>query len=129
MSAPRSPRITLPVDLSFDRTPPTVYDLLARFWKHPLPNPAPDAAPPPDALPDAAERRRAEQAGWRTTEFTLTADALPALGTGDLDAMSGGVNPALFNAVARGVNVQIVANGGTVGSGRLESALAQSHAG
>ena len=50
-------------------------------------------------------------------EFTLTADALPALGTGDLDAMSGGVNPALFNAVARGVNVQIVANGGTVGSG------------
>jgi NitT/TauT family transport system substrate-binding protein len=50
-------------------------------------------------------------------EFTLTADALPALGTGELDAMSGGVNPALFNAVARGVNVQIVANGGTVGSG------------
>jgi tetratricopeptide (TPR) repeat protein len=71
----RSPRITLPVDLSFDRTPPTVYDLLARFWKHPLSNPGPDTTPPPDALPDAAERRRVELASWRTTEFTLTPDA------------------------------------------------------
>src|SRR5262249_37672354 len=69
------PRIVLPVDLSFDRSPPTVYELLSRFWKHPLPNPPTDAPPPPDGLPDAAERNRAEQAGWVTREFTLTPDA------------------------------------------------------
>lgn len=63
------------VDLSYERTPPTVYDLLGRFWKHPLPSPGPDAAAPGDALPDAAERHRIEQAGWNTIEFTLTPDA------------------------------------------------------
>ncbi|MDB5311691.1 MAG: hypothetical protein JWO38_5893, partial [Gemmataceae bacterium] len=77
--APRPPRVVLPVDLSFDRTPPTVYELLARVWKHPLPNPPVDAGPPADGMPDAAERQRAEQAGWAAREFTLTPDAAFAL--------------------------------------------------
>ena len=68
-------RTVLPVDLSFRHSPPTVYDLLGRFWKHPLPNPPADAPPPGDGLPDAGERHRAEQAGWITREFTLSIDA------------------------------------------------------
>jgi cellulose synthase operon protein C len=54
---------------------PTPYELLARIWNHPLPNPPSDAPAPADGLPDAAERNRAEHAGWRTVEFTLTPDA------------------------------------------------------
>ena len=66
----------LPLDLSAPTSvSSTVYDLLARFWKHALPNPAPDAALPVDGLPDAAERDRAERAGWSTREFTLSLDA------------------------------------------------------
>ena len=38
------PAPSFPVDLAYDRTPPTVYELLARFWTHPLPNPPADAA-------------------------------------------------------------------------------------
>src|SRR6185369_6794570 len=34
-----------------------------------------DAAPPADGLPDAAERNRAEHAGWLAVEFTLTPEA------------------------------------------------------
>jgi tetratricopeptide (TPR) repeat protein len=68
-------RTVLPVDLTFDRTPPTPHELLSRFWKHPLPNPPADAAAPPDGLPDAADRDRVEQAGWVGREFALTADA------------------------------------------------------
>jgi NitT/TauT family transport system substrate-binding protein len=48
-------------------------------------------------------------------DFAVTADALPGLGTGQIDAVSGGVNPAIFNAVARGVPVKIVADGGSIG--------------
>jgi tetratricopeptide (TPR) repeat protein len=77
--APRSPRVVLPVDLSFDRTPPTVHELLARFWKHTLPNPPADAAPPADGLPDAADRDRADRAGWVTREFVLTPAAAATL--------------------------------------------------
>ena len=78
--APATPgRIILPIDLTVGRAPPTVYDLLARHWKHPLPNPSADAAPTQDGLPDAAERDRAEQAGWVAREFTLTAEAGAAL--------------------------------------------------
>ena len=74
-----SPRTILPVDLTYDRTPPTVYDLLARHWTHDLPNPPADAAPPQDGLPDAAERDRADRNGWVTREFTLSAAAATAL--------------------------------------------------
>ncbi|MBY0513499.1 MAG: hypothetical protein K2P78_06265, partial [Gemmataceae bacterium] len=70
-----SPRVILPVDLGYDRTPPAVHDLLARHGKAPLPAPGPDAGPPADALPDAAERQRFAQAGWQAVEFTLTAEA------------------------------------------------------
>ncbi len=77
--ATRPHRIVLPVDLSFDRTQPTAYDLLSRYWGHPLPNPPAEAAPPQDGLPDAAERERAEQAGWVAREFTLTPDAAATL--------------------------------------------------
>lgn len=76
--APRSPRAVLPLDLA-GSPPPTVYDLLSRFWKHPLPNPGPEALPPVDGLPDAAERHRAEQAGWVCREFTLSPDAAAQL--------------------------------------------------
>ncbi|HLI26501.1 MAG TPA: ABC transporter substrate-binding protein [Chloroflexota bacterium] len=48
-------------------------------------------------------------------DFAVTADALPPLGTGQLDVITGGLNPAVFNAVARGVGVKIVADGGSVG--------------
>ncbi|MCE9560475.1 MAG: hypothetical protein K8U57_00325 [Planctomycetes bacterium] len=69
-----SPRIVLPLDTT-GTPPPTVADLLTRFWKHPLPNPTADTLPPFDGLPDAAERSRAEQAGWTCREFTLSLDA------------------------------------------------------
>ena len=68
-----SGRKVLPLELT--GTPaPTVYELLARFWKHPLPNPGAEQ-PPLDGLPDAAERDRAERAGWIAREFTLSLDA------------------------------------------------------
>lgn len=71
---PRVPgRTVFPLELT-GMPAPTVYDLLARFWKHPLPNPGAEA-PPADGLPDAAERDRAERAGWAAREFTLTLDA------------------------------------------------------
>jgi tetratricopeptide (TPR) repeat protein len=57
----------------------TVYDLLSQFWKQALPNPGLDAQPTPDGLPDAAERERADRAGWTTREFTLTLEIAVAL--------------------------------------------------
>ena len=48
-------------------------------------------------------------------DFAVTADALPQLGTGQIDVITGGLNPAVFNAVARGVGVKIVADGGSLG--------------
>jgi len=75
---PRLPRQVLPLDLA--ATPaPTIYDLLARFWQYPLPNPGPEVYPPLDGLPDASERNRVEKAGWFCREFTLTLDAALAL--------------------------------------------------
>ncbi len=73
------PRTVLALDLKYDTTPPTPYDLLAKHWAHALPNPPADAAPVPDGLPDAAERARAETAGWATREFTLSPEAAAAL--------------------------------------------------
>jgi NitT/TauT family transport system substrate-binding protein len=60
---------------------------------------------------------QAEGLDVQLVDFTITSDALPALGTGKIDVMTGGVNPALFNAVARGVNVQLVADAGSTGPG------------
>jgi tetratricopeptide (TPR) repeat protein len=57
--------------------PAAAHDLLARFWRRPAPPTAAAADEPPalDGLPDAAERRRFDAAGWATREFTLTLDA------------------------------------------------------
>ncbi|MBY0395284.1 MAG: hypothetical protein K2X91_02290, partial [Thermoleophilia bacterium] len=69
-----SDRLVLSLDLA-GTPPPTVHELLTRFWGTPLPNPGPEVPPPLDGLPDAAERHRAEQAGWACREFTLSLDA------------------------------------------------------
>ncbi len=66
-------RVVLSLDTNGSPSP-TIYDLLARFWKHPLPNPGADSPPAFDGLPDAAERQRAEKAGWVCREFTLSLD-------------------------------------------------------
>ncbi len=65
-------RWVLPVDLGFEKTPNTVYELLARFWKQPVPAANAEALPPADALPDVSERLRFERAGWHAVEFALT---------------------------------------------------------
>jgi tetratricopeptide (TPR) repeat protein len=74
----RSPRPLLKIEFPPGPAAPTVYELLAKFWSHPLPGAA-DGGPPADGLPDAAERLRAEGAGWATREFTLTAEGAAAL--------------------------------------------------
>jgi ABC-type nitrate/sulfonate/bicarbonate transport system substrate-binding protein len=56
-------------------------------------------------------------------DFAVTADTLPGLGTGQLDVVTGGVNPAIFNVVARGVPLKIVADGGSIGPDNDWSAL------
>jgi tetratricopeptide (TPR) repeat protein len=71
-------RTMLPLDAS-GAPQPTVAELLARFWKHPLPNAGPEVPPPLDGLPDAAERDRAERAGWACREFTLALEPVAAL--------------------------------------------------
>ena len=60
-------------------SPASIYELLSRYWKHPFPNPAMDSLSTPDGLPDAAERNRADQAGWVTREFALSRDAAAEL--------------------------------------------------
>ncbi len=80
LQAPTEPtRVILPVDLSYDRTPPTVPQMLGRFWKQPLDLPAGESTGPLDGIPDSAERRRFESAGWHTREFTLTAEVVNEL--------------------------------------------------
>ncbi len=71
----RSAAVRIPIAIADGTEQPSVYDLLAAHWKHPFPNPPAECASPPDGLPDAAERHRAESAGWACREFTLTADA------------------------------------------------------
>ena len=65
--------------LPFDPSATTVYEILTRYWKYPLANPPSDAPPPVDGLPDAAERDRAERAGWVAREFTLSLNAAEEL--------------------------------------------------
>jgi cellulose synthase operon protein C len=75
---PRSPRQILPLDLA-GISPSAIQELLSRFWKQPLPSPGAETLPPFDGLPDAAERNRAEQAGWVCREFTLSLEATVSL--------------------------------------------------
>ncbi len=68
-------RKILPVDLSFPETPPTVHDLLGRYWGVPFPPADGDEFGTTDGIPDPSDRRRAERNGWATAEFTLAADS------------------------------------------------------
>src|SRR5262249_18102900 len=76
--APRDPRPLLKLDFPPPPAVPTVYELLARYWKHPLPGPG-DDRPTARGVPDAAAPRRAEDAGWVCREFTLSVEAAVAL--------------------------------------------------
>jgi NitT/TauT family transport system substrate-binding protein len=69
----------------------------------------------PLALARARGYFTAEGLDVELVDFAVTADALPPLGTGQLDVLTGGLNPAVFNAVARGVDIRIVADGGSLG--------------
>ncbi len=75
-----APESRFAIRLDFPPAPavPTVYELLARFWNHPLPDMS-EGPPPGDGLPDAAERQRAEAAGWVGREFTLSLEVAAAL--------------------------------------------------
>jgi len=64
-------RILLPLDASYETTSPSALDLLCRFHAVPVPPTSLDPAPATDGLPDASERRRLNDAGWVTREFTL----------------------------------------------------------
>jgi tetratricopeptide (TPR) repeat protein len=74
----KKPRPILKIEFPPPPAVPSVSELLAQYWKHPLPGAA-DERPPGDGLPDAAERRRAEEADWVTREFTLSVETAVAL--------------------------------------------------
>jgi NitT/TauT family transport system substrate-binding protein len=73
----------------------------------------------------------AKQRGYFTAEglavehqaFKVSADMVPAVATGDLHVASGAINPALFNAVTRGVNFTLVADAGSFQPGRANTSL------
>ena len=78
-NAPGSPRIILPLPTAPADAPPlAAHEQLGRFWNRTLPAAA-DTPPVLDGLPDAAERRRFDAAGWVTREFDLTADVVAEL--------------------------------------------------
>ncbi|CAN5396834.1 hypothetical protein BH11PLA2_BH11PLA2_18380 [soil metagenome] len=74
-----NPRKVLSLDLDFKATPPSVYDLLGKFWKLPTPPAITASVPPVDGLPDYGERRRFEDAGWHCVEFCLNAETAATL--------------------------------------------------
>ncbi len=55
--------------------------------------------------------------------FKVSADMVPALATGDLHVANGAINPALFNAVTRGLDFTLVADGGSFQPGRATTSL------
>ncbi len=55
--------------------------------------------------------------------FKVSADMVPAIATGEIHVAHGAINPALFNAVARGVNFTMVADGGSFQPGRASTSL------
>src|SRR5215211_3017694 len=71
----------------------------------------------------------AKQRGYFTAEglaveqeaFKVSADMVPAVATGELHVASGAINPALFNAVTRGVNFTLVADAGSFQPGRANT--------
>ena len=72
------PRTIIKLDFPPAPAAPSVYELLARFWQHPLPGTS-EGGSPADGLPDAQERQRVEEAGWVAREFTLSLGAAVAL--------------------------------------------------
>ncbi|HET6575150.1 MAG TPA: hypothetical protein VFG68_16200, partial [Fimbriiglobus sp.] len=71
-----SPRTLLPLSPGpVDAPPLSAHELLGRFWGRHVPAVPADAPPVPDGLPDAADRRRFDAAGWDTREFDLDLDA------------------------------------------------------
>jgi len=72
----RAARVVLPLDLGHERTPPSVPQMLSRYWKRPLELPPAESGGALDGIPDSGERRRYENAGWITREFALTAGVL-----------------------------------------------------
>lgn len=77
LGSPPAPdaRRMLSLELGYEGEPPTVHDLLGRFWNETAPAAPGDSPPTPDGIPDAAERRRYDAAGWVTREFRLTREA------------------------------------------------------
>ncbi|HLH25153.1 MAG TPA: ABC transporter substrate-binding protein [Chloroflexota bacterium] len=74
----------------------------------------------------AAEKGYFEQAGvdFEFVRFGNSSEAIPALGTGQVEASSSGTNPALWNAVARGIPLKMVLDKGTFRPGWGDQALA-----
>jgi NitT/TauT family transport system substrate-binding protein len=74
----------------------------------------------PDGVVLIAQQRgyfEAEGLKVETVPFGLTSQALSSLGTNQIDVVIGGVNAALYNQIARGVDVRIVADGGGTAPG------------
>ncbi|MFO0847968.1 MAG: hypothetical protein U0871_05315 [Gemmataceae bacterium] len=69
-------RSLLPLPAAPGATPQAA---LAAFWRVPVAEPPADAPPAFDGLPDAADRRRWEAAGYVAREFALTPDAADRL--------------------------------------------------
>lgn len=80
---------------------------------------------------NAAPILMAMQRGYFTAEglvveqegFKVSADMVPALATGDIHVAAGAINPALFNAVTRGVEFMFVADEGSFQPGRATTSL------
>ena len=74
----------------------------------------------------AAERGYFVEAGidFEFVRFGNSSEAIPALGTGQVDSASSGTNPALWNAVARGIPLKMMLDKGTFRPGWGDQALA-----
>jgi NitT/TauT family transport system substrate-binding protein len=74
----------------------------------------------------AVDKGYFEQAGvdFEFVRFGNSTEAIPALGTGQVEASSSGTNPALWNAVARGIPLKLMLDKGTFRPGWGDQALA-----
>jgi NitT/TauT family transport system substrate-binding protein len=73
----------------------------------------------------AADRGYFQEAGidLELVRFGNSSEIIPALGTGQVDAASLGTNPALWNAIARGISLKMVLDKGTFRPGWGDQAL------
>jgi NitT/TauT family transport system substrate-binding protein len=74
----------------------------------------------------AIDRGYFQQAGLdvELVRFGNSSEIIPALGTGQVEAASSGTNPALWNAIARGILVKLMLDKGTFRPGWGDQALA-----